>query len=413
MSILHKAFYLLLSIILFQASLFAYPLDGYDETEISRLDGYFHSLLTDSGLQNLTAGALLSITELKLKKPAIKSVPVREDLSLKSQILNIMPSGNVSLSLLNISDPANPQYVGINDNQQFIPGSIGKIMVATSLFDALAKIAPRSTEAREKILRERIITANEFIEKDEHVVPFWDETSRKIYFRPLQIGDQANLWTFLDWMLSASSNAAASMVMREVLLMNHFRKNYPPTQAEEMRFFASSVPQSILASSFSRPMSALGFAPSRLFQASFFTARAKSLISGAGSSANTRDLVSLLLKIENGTLVDEFSSLEMKRLLYLTQHRERYVGVSVLNDAAVYFKAGSLYKCGGSCEKYEGTKLNMLNAAVIVEDPVGKDRVHYLLALSTNIVRRNSEQIHKSIAANIHRIILSNMKKRL
>ena len=48
-----------------------------------------------------------------------------------------------------------------------------------------------------------------------------------IQYRRLQIGDRANLWTYLDWMLSASSNAAASMVIRELMLLVHFGKNYP------------------------------------------------------------------------------------------------------------------------------------------------------------------------------------------
>lgn len=387
------------------SSAMAYPLDGYDETNINRLDGFFHSLLTDDGLKNLSAGSLLSITELKLQKPGLNYIP-SEDRRLKAALMNIVPSG-ASVSVLNLSNPKSPQYAGINDNSSFVPGSVGKIMVAVSLFDALARMHPRSIKDREEILREKFIVANDYIDTDEHDVPFWDEQNRKVYFRPIMHGERANLWTYLDWMLSASSNAATSMVMREVLSMNHFKENYPPSASEEARFFASSAPQAIMQESFARPMAAQGFGGGRLFQGSFFTKKAKSTISGIGSSATTKDLLQLLLRMEEGKLVDEFSSLELKRLLYLTQHRERYVGTSVLDDAAVYFKAGSLHKCSGSCEKYEGNVQNVLNGLTIVEYPVGDKKLYYMVALSTNVLRQNAERLHQRIATGIQNLLMA------
>jgi hypothetical protein len=56
--------------------------------------------------------------------------------------------------------------------------------------------------------------------------------------------------------------------------------------------------------------------------------------------------------MEQGRLVDEWSSRQIKRLLYMTERRIRYAYAPVLHDAAVYFKSGSLY----SCQKEEGFK---------------------------------------------------------
>ena len=43
--------------------------------------------------------------------------------------------------------------------------------------------------------------------------------------------------------------------------------------------------------------------------------------------------------------MDEFSSREIKRLLYVTERRIRYAASPALASSAVYFKSGSLYEC--------------------------------------------------------------------
>ncbi len=67
-----------------------------------------------------------------------------------------------------------------------------------------------------------------------------------------------------------------------------------------------------------------------------------------------------------------------KRLIYMTQRRIRYASSPALNDAAVYFKSGSLYRCkpeeGFVCRKYEGNVENLMNSVAIVESPAGEPR---------------------------------------
>ena len=140
---------------------------------------------------------------------------------------------------------------------------------------------------------------------------------------------------------------------------------------------------------------------------SFFTGEAKKLIPGSGGSVGTPfGLMKYLIALERGKIVDERSSLEIKRLLYMTDRRIRYASSSALKDAAVYFKSGSLYKCkpeeGFECKKYAGNVENYMNSVVIVEHP---DGTTYMVALMSNVLRKNSNIDHMSLATQIDRII--------
>ena len=80
-----------------------------------------------------------------------------------------------------------------------------------------------------------------------------------------------------------------------------------------------------------------------------------------------------LLRMEQGRLVDEWSSREIKRLMYVTERRIRYAVVARARDAAVYFKSGSLYECapepGFTCGQYMGNVKNYMNSIAIIESP--------------------------------------------
>ena len=67
-------------------------------------------------------------------------------------------------------------------------------------------------EGRRRIsmLVETLITADGFIRTDGHTVPFYKPGDAMVKRRAIAEGDTASLWTFFDWMMSASSNAAAS-----------------------------------------------------------------------------------------------------------------------------------------------------------------------------------------------------------
>jgi len=133
-------------------------------------------------------------------------------------------------------------------------------------------------------------------------------------------------------------------------------------------------------------------------------------VQGVGNSYGTaRELAKLMLRLEEGRVVDEWSSRQIKRLLYMTERRIRYASSPALADAAVYYKSGSLYKCqkeeGFSCGPYRGNVRNYMNSVIIVESPAGERRLHYVVTLISNVLRKNSAGEHQAIATRIQRLL--------
>jgi hypothetical protein len=90
----------------------------------------------------------------------------------------------------------------------------------------------------------------------------------------------------------------------------------------------------------------------------------------------------------------------------MTATRIRYASSGALTEAAVYFKSGSLYQCreeeGYECQKYMGNVSNYMNSVIIVEHP---DGMVYLVALMSNVLKKNSAADHSALAAKIDRAL--------
>jgi len=116
--------------------------------------------------------------------------------------------------------------------------------------------------------------------------------------------------------------------------------------------------------------------------------------------------------MEQGRLVDVWSSREIKRMLYVTERRIRYASSPALSGAAVYFKSGSLFKCkpepGFKCKPYAGNEKNYMNSATIIESPAGERRLYYMSTLITNVLRKNSAAEHQALATRLHQLISKN-----
>jgi hypothetical protein len=280
------------------------------------------------------------------------------------------------------------------------------------LVQALADLYPDDLDARRRILRESRISADGFIRNDDHVVPFWQPGDPKVERRPIREGDVANLWTWLDWMLSSSSNAAGSEVMAQLVLLRHFGRDYPVPAPEAAAFFART-PKSRLSKLYVQamldPIGRNGLDRRKLQQGSFFTREGKARIPGTGSIATAGELLHYLVRMEQGQLVDPFSSLELKRLLYLTEQRIRYASQPALADSALYFKSGSLYSCrpepGYACGKFLGNRLNFMNSMVLVETHDRNPPLRYAVAVLSNVLKKNSAETHAQLALEIHRLI--------
>jgi hypothetical protein len=101
----------------------------------------------------------------------------------------------------------------------------------------------------------------------------------------------------------------------------------------------------------------------------------------------------------------------LKRALYLTERRIRYASSPRLNEAAVWFKSGSLYSCkeepGFDCGAYRGNVRNYMNSLAIVEQEVDGRRIHYVSALISNKLRENAAVAHQKLGGDVHELILA------
>jgi hypothetical protein len=141
------------------------------------------------------------------------------------------------------------------------------------------------------------------------------------------------------------------------------------------------------------------------------------MVPGAGDSyGSARELMRYLLRMEQGRLVDEFSSREIKRLMYVTETRIRYASSPALSGAAVYFKSGSLFQCqaepGFRCGQYKGNVKNYMNSVAIIESPAAERRLHYMVTLISNVLRKNSAVDHQGLATRIQHLILRDRVQR-
>jgi hypothetical protein len=155
-----------------------------------------------------------------------------------------------------------------------------------------------------------------------------------------------------------------------------------------------------------------GLSLDMLRQGSIFTETGKRIVPGPGESYGTaRELMRYLLRMEQGRLVDVWSSREIKRLLYVTERRIRYASSPALADAAVYFKSGSLFQCapepGFTCRPYAGNVKNYMNSIAIIEYPAGERKVTYMVTLISNVLRKNSAAEHQALAARLQQLIVN------
>jgi len=395
----------------------AYPLDATGETGITRLEAFRLGQKSSErrGEELLPPGALLPETEVVLSlldRPDFAIPPADPQLGADLRRVLGADAPAYSLALLDLTDPARPLYAGVNPDQGQNPGSVGKIMIGLAFFQALADAHPRDLEARRRVLRETQISADAFIRNDDHEVPFWKPGDERVVRRPIEEGDTANLWTWLDWMLSSSSNAAGSEVSAQLMLLRRFGAAYPPSPADARAFFApapSPALSKLYLAAMLDPIGPNGLDRRKLQQGSFFTREGKRLVPGTSSTATAGELLRYLVRMEQGRLVDPFSSLELKRLLYLTDHRVRYASQPALDDSALYFKSGSLYSCqperGFVCSKFHGNRLNYMNSLVLVETPGRNPPLRYGVAVLSNVLKKDSAEVHAALALEIHRLI--------
>jgi hypothetical protein len=394
----------------------AYPIDGYDDTGIRRIEGV---RMVEEGIipgSKQPPGATLSTQQVDLRLLDHRDMDLPEpDPAFTKQVVGLL-GGHASqygIAVLDLSDVENPRYAEHRGDYRQNVGSVGKLVAALSLFQALADTWPDDIEKRREILKSTVVTADEFCHWDHHKIKIFDIDNKKLTRRTMKDGDQGSLWEYLDWTLSVSSNSAASMLMRDAMLLRHYGKDYPVSDAEAQRFFKetpSKEKTALFQATFFEPITRNGLNIENLRQGSFLTREGKNKVNGGGNSYGTaRELMLFVLRMEQGRLVDEFSSRQIKRLMYMTERRIRYASSPALKDAAVYFKSGSLYSCkeeeGFECGAYRGNVRNYMNSVAIVEYPAGDNRLFYVSTLISNVLRKNSAVDHQTMGTRIHRLI--------
>lgn len=398
-------------------SLNAYPIDGYALTGIRRLL-YLQMIMKGEIKSTMPVkGAQLSVYDIKMnllgpRGDSLNNLPA-VDQKLQKSIDGLFPNlhESYSIAVLDITPGRKMRYACRQEKKLFQPGSVGKLVVIAGLFNELQKIYPASFDKRRELLMTKSVRGGKWALYDTHTVPVFDTETKKQVKRTINENDVFSLYEWADHMLSASNNGAASVVWREVILMHAFGAEYPTLTAEKSSEFFSRTPRSQLmelaVEVVNRPVNDAGISPEEWKLGSMFTGEAKKIIPGSGgSSASPYGMLKYLIALERGKIVDEPSSLEIKRLLYITATRIRYASSWTLTDAAVYFKSGSLYQCkeeaGYNCEKYMGNVTNYMNSVIIVEHP---DGTQYMVVLMSNVLKKNSAVDHNTLASKIDQAI--------
>lgn len=389
----------------------SYPINGFSLTGIERLVR-LTKMDSQAMVRTLPYGARHEIDYVRLN---LMADPVRElpavDAELQAEIAGIFPNMHPSYSVaLFDMTPGRPhRYAERNPEAGYQPGSVGKLAVVNAFFCELQNLYPEDYEARWALMKNKVVKAGPFGVYDHHTIPLYDADTERYARKRVDQNDEFNLYQWVDHMLSVSNNGAASIVWREALLMRVFGRRYPDLTYEEMMDYFRTTDRATLSDLgediVNGPLRDMGIDGDNWRLGTMFTRGASGIVPPKGGSIGTvRGLMSWLVSLESGLVVDAPSSLEIKRLMYMTDRRIRYAHAPVLDSAAVYFKSGSLYGCkpGTSCAKYAGNRMNYMNSVAIVEQP---DGTRYMVALMSNVLGRNSAYDHQVLATRIDKTV--------
>jgi Beta-lactamase enzyme family len=395
----------------------AYPVDGYKHSGIRRLER-LRAIINGEIKEKLPLkGQMKSIDDIKLnllgpRGDSLASLPaVDSNLQKRVNALFGGLSSAYSITVLDIT-PGKPfRYAQRKETVGYQPGSVGKLAVVAGLFCELQEIYPESFDKRLELIKTKVVRGGQWAMSDEHTVPIYNPETKKFLKRTVIPSDSFTVLEWADHMISVSNNGAAAVVWREAILMRVFGKNYPTlTEAQATEYWAKT-PKSqltdIAISVVNDPLQDLGITREEWRLGTLFTRGAGNYIPGkGGSSGCPLALMKYLVALERGKIADPESSLEIKRLMYSTDRRIRYASSKDLSNAAVYFKSGSLYKCkpeeGFTCAKYKGNVENYMNSVAIIEH---EDSLIYMVALMSNVLRKNSGTDHMIMASRMEKVM--------
>ena len=404
----------LLALLLIVQSASAYPIDGYILTGIKRLlrlERIVSGVIKD---KPLVKGSMLPSDSIQLNLLGHNDLMYPEiDAALQKEINKMFPNldESYSIAIMDYTDADNIKYAERQAERGFQPGSVGKLAVATGLFCELEDMFPDDFQKRIDVLKNKKVRAGYWAIPNIHTVPFFNPETNELVKRFLVEDDEFSLYEWLDHMLSVSSNGAASVVWREAILMDAFGDKYLDlTEAQAEEYFKTTSKKTLSDQSvnvINSPLRSLGIEEDEFRVGTFFTRGASNKITPQGGSIGSpKGLMKWIWALEHGRIVDAETSLELKKLMYMTDRRIRYASNKKLDECTVYFKSGSLYSCkpepGYECAKYKGNSKNFMNSVAIVETPEGHK---YAVALMTNVLRKNSNADHSALGGKMQDLI--------
>ena len=391
-----------------------YPIDGYKTTGIKRLFQLRKMQMDSIPYNRIPFGAYKKLEDIKLNlmelDDSITELLVEDDAFAK-EMSTLFPGQGYSASIMDMSNPKSLRYASFRDNVGYQPGSVGKLAVLLAVMEQMAKICPDSWEQRTMYLRDIEVSSRYWGTGDHHTIPVYDIEKDRLTKRRVVADDKFSLYEWLDHMVSVSNNGAASVMYREAMLMAAFGSEYVDLSEDQAENYFEETPRDSLTNLANKvvnnPLRKLGISEEEWRLGGMFTRGPGKYVGRKGGSIGTTEgLMKFLVQLEQGKVIDKNSSLEMKRLMYLTDRRIRYAASPKLDSAAVYFKSGSFYKCDRSknpdCGDYAGNVFNYMNSVIIVEHP---DDVKYIVCLMTNVLNKNSAGAHMYLAGKIDNII--------
>jgi hypothetical protein len=151
-----------------------YPLDG-DDSGIRRLQGQ-RALQELKGAPKLHPGALLSVNDIRLhlrEKLDWNLDAADRDPDLQQALEAVFKARDPSYGVVVVdyTDPGAIRWAAVREERPQMPGSVGKILCMTALFDGLRRAFPDDIEARRRLLREHWVEATDWVVSDSHKVP--------------------------------------------------------------------------------------------------------------------------------------------------------------------------------------------------------------------------------------------------
>ncbi|MEZ4270945.1 MAG: hypothetical protein R3C68_05785 [Myxococcota bacterium] len=241
-----------------------------------------------------------------------------------------------NIALLDITDPSRPRYAAINEQEKQTPGSVAKVLLGAGFLQQLKERFPNDVSKREALMRDVTVKADDWAMPNHHEVPviIGDVYSGKYRtsIRRVLNGDTFSLWEWMDHALSPSSNASATMLWRETTLMKLLGEAYPPENydADLWKRWDRTTTTEAAYDVVEKPLRDAGLNVDDFYVRMFFTRNASRYVKAEASRASPFGILRWMIKVEQGKMVDRFSSLELKRMIYLTRRRIRYAHTKAL-----------------------------------------------------------------------------------